>query len=231
MTEDGAQHQVAEQRDDLRLLNQVMRHDVRNDLQLVQAYAELLDGHVDDDGKEYLAKIKESAESAVGMTTTARDLAQVILRSGEETYPVEVAKLLRRQVEDVVSAYPEAIVRIEGTLPEAEVVANDMLSSVFRNLLRNAIEHNNTSPPEVTVSGTLADDTVRIAVADNGPGVPDDQKERIFGQGEKGLESNGAGIGLYLVQSLVGIYGGEVWVEDNESKGAVFYVELRRVTA
>lgn len=231
MTEDGAQHQVAEQRDDLRLLNQVMRHDIRNDLQLVQAYAELLDEHVDDDGKEYLAKIKESAESAVGMTTTARDLAQVILRSGEETYPVEVARLLRRQVEDVVSAYPEAIVRIEGTLPEAEVVANDMLSSVFRNLLRNAIEHNNTSPPEVTVSGTLADDTVRIAVADNGPGVPDDQKERIFGQGEKGLESNGAGIGLYLVQSLVGIYGGEVWVEDNESKGAVFCLELQRVTA
>ena len=231
MTEDGAQHQVAEQRDDLRLLNQVMRHDIRNDLQLVQAYAELLDEHVDDDGKEYLAKIKESAESAVEMTTTARDLAQVILRSGEETYPVEVARLLRRQVEDVVSAYPEAIVRIEGTLPEAKVVANDMLSSVFRNLLRNAIEHNNTSPPEVTVSGTLADDTVRIAVADNGPGVPDNQKERIFGQGEKGLESNGAGIGLYLVQSLVGIYGGEVWVEDNESKGAVFYLELQRVTA
>lgn len=231
MVDGEQQERLEEQRDDLRLLNQVMRHDIRNDLQLVQAYAELLDEHVDDDGKEYLAKIKESAESAVEMTTTARDLAQVILRSGEETYPVEVARLLRRQVEDVVSAYPEAIVRIEGTLPEAKVVANDMLSSVFRNLLRNAIEHNNTSPPEVTVSGTLADDTVRIAVADNGPGVPDDQKERIFGQGEKGLESNGAGIGLYLVQSLVGIYGGEVWVEDNESKGAVFYLELQRVTA
>ena len=226
MVDSGDHERLEEQRDDLRLLNQVMRHDIRNDLQLVQAYAELLDEYVDEDGKEYLEKIKESAESAVGMTTTARDLTQVILRSEAETEPIPVAKTLNRQVEDVVSAYPEAVVRVDGTLPQTTVVANDMLDSVFRNLLRNAIEHNDTTPPEVEVSGTLTNGHVTIRIADNGPGVPDERKEEIFGKGQKGLESSGAGIGLYLVRSLVDSYGGQVWVEDNDPDGAVFVVEL-----
>ncbi|PSP19341.1 two-component sensor histidine kinase [Halobacteriales archaeon QH_10_67_13] len=227
--EEQKQERLEEQRDDMRLLNQVMRHDIRNDLQLVQAYAELLDDHVDEAGREYLNKIKESAESAVGMTTTARDLAQVLLRSEEETEPVSLAKALDHQVEDVVSAYPEAVVRVDGSLPETEVTANDMLDSVFRNLLRNAIEHNNTTPPEGTVSATVEGELVTVEIADNGPGVPDSRKDEIFGKGEKGLESGGAGVGLYLVRSLVESYGGRAWVGDNDPEGAVFVLELPTV--
>ncbi|MFC7114549.1 sensor histidine kinase [Natronoarchaeum sp. GCM10025703] len=67
--------------------------------------------------------------------------------------------------------------------------------------------------------------TVRIA--DNGPGVRESMKDDIFGKGEKGLESAGTGIGLYLVQSLVESYGGDIRVEDNDPTGAVFVVELQ----
>jgi signal transduction histidine kinase len=101
-----------------------------------------------------------------------------------------------------------------------------MLSSVFRNLLKNAVQHNDTDDPEVTVSATTGDGTVEVAVADNGPGVPDERKEEIFGQGEKGLESSGTGIGLYLVRTLVERYGGDVRVEDNDPEGSVFVVRL-----
>nr|WP_302080744.1 ATP-binding protein [Salinibaculum sp. KK48] len=47
-----------------------------------------------------------------------------------------------------------------------------------------------------------------------------------FGKGEKGLDSPGTGIGLYLVQTLLDQYGGDVWVADNDPEGAVFVVEL-----
>jgi len=53
----------------------------------------------------------------------------------------------------------------------------------------------------------------------------------VFGRGEKGLESPGSGLGLYLVDNLAETYGGRVWIEDNEARGAVFHVELRRAGA
>jgi signal transduction histidine kinase len=118
------------------------------------------------------------------------------------------------------------VVTVEGAIPDVDVVGNEMLGSIFRNLLQNAIQHNDKTPPEVTVSTAEADDRIEIYIADNGPGIPDAQKEEIFGRGEKGLESSGAGIGLYLVQSLVDGYGGDVWVEDNDPEGSVFVVSL-----
>jgi len=97
-----------------------------------------------------------------------------------------------------------------------------MLASVFRNLLNNAVQHNDTDAPEVTVTREETDDRIRVRVADNGPGVPDAEKDEIFGKGEKGLDSAGSGIGLYLVSVLTRQFGGDVWVEDNEPRGAVF---------
>ena len=220
------QRRLAEQRDDLRLLNQVMRHDIRNDLQLIGAYAELLEDHVDEEGEEYLEIIKESTESATDLTTTARDLARVMLDVDCEVRSVSLEGVLAQQVEELRSGHPGAVVAIEGSIPDVEVAGNDMLGSVFRNLLSNAIQHSDETPPEVTVSAAERDETVEVRVADNGPGVPDAQKDEIFGRGEKGLESSGAGIGLYLVQSLLDTYGGDVFVEDNGPEGAVFVVEL-----
>ena len=227
MEEDSpGQERLAEQRDDLRLLNQVMRHDIRNDLQLIGAYAELLEEHVDEEGVEYLKIIKESTESATDLTATARDLARVMLDTDCEVRSVSIESVLAQQVEELRTGHPGAVVTVEGSIPDVEVAGNDMLGSVFRNLLANAIQHNDETPPEVTVSAAERDGSIEVRIADNGPGVPDSQKDEIFGRGEKGLESSGAGIGLYLVQSLVDTYGGDVFVEDNDPEGAVFVVEL-----
>ena len=234
------QERLEEQRDNLELLNQVMRHDIRNDLQLVGAYAELLEEHVDEEAEAYLDVIKRSTENAVDLTTTARDLARVMLREEGETRSVSLDTVLNQQVEAVRSGYPGAVVTVDGSIPDVDVVGNDMLDSVFRNLLTNAIQHNDKTPPEVTIVTDLTEADVRIRIADNGPGVPDSQKQEIFGQGEKGLESSGAGIGLYLVDSLVDMYGGDVSVEDRSDRplpgsqpqpdddpdGAVFVVTL-----
>lgn len=72
-------------------------------------------------------------------------------------------------------------------------------------------------------------DTVEFRIADNGPGVPESQKAEIFGIGEKGLETSGTWIGLYLGHTLTSQFDGEVWVEDNDPKGAVFVVTLSKV--
>lgn len=99
---------------------------------------------------------------------------------------------------------------------------------MFGNLLDNAVIHNDKESVEVSVAVEECEDRVVVRIADNGPGVPDSRKREVFGRSEKGLESPGSGLGLYLVDQLVDIYGGSVWIEDNEPDGSVFCVELRR---
>ncbi len=220
------EQRLMKQRDNLETLNQMVRHDIRNDLQLVTAYAELVEDHVDEEAREYLETVQESAANAVELTKSARVLADVMLQADLEDQYTSLAPALERALEDVRSAFPGAAIEVEGSLPRTTVVANEMLDSAFRNLLQNAVQHNDKDLARVTVSTSVGDDHAEVRVADNGPGVPEEQKEKIFGKGERGLESEGTGIGLYLVKSLVEGYGGEVRVEDNDPEGSVFVVRL-----
>jgi PAS domain S-box-containing protein len=214
------------QRDNLEILNQVVRHDIRNDLQVVVGYATVLREFVDDKGRDHLERVIASGRDAVEITKTAADVAEVMLSATAETKPVELRHVLTDRIDEVASTHEDAILTTEGTIPDVAVPADDMLGSVFKNLLTNAIVHNDGPVTEVTVSVTVADGAVAVRVADNGPGIPDDRKDAIFEDGEKGLDSEGTGLGLYLVQTLVDRYGGDVRVEDNEPTGAVFVVEL-----
>jgi PAS domain S-box-containing protein len=227
-TRKKAKQRLEEQRNDLDVLNQVLRHDIRNDLQLVTSYGELLTDHVDEEGRGHLDTVRESADHAVELTKTAREMADVMLsrEDARQQDQVNLRQTLERELDRIEAEYPDAHVTVEESLPAVQIRANQMLDSVFRNLLSNAIQHNNKDIPEISVSATVCDTTVVVRIEDNGPGVPDDQKEEIFGKDEKGLDSSGTGLGLYLVQHLVTQYDGEVWVEDNTPEGAVFVVEL-----
>jgi len=223
------ERRLEEQRDNLEVLNEIVRHDIRNDLQLVTAYADHLSDHVDDGG-DHLEMIRESAGHAVELTQSARDLAEVMLSTERNTRCVDLRTSLENELDSVRSEFTDAVVTVDSTVPRVSVTADRMLNSVFRNLLTNAVQHNDKRVPEVELSTEVRDDTVVVRIADNGPGIPDDQKADVFGKGEKGLESEGTGIGLYLVETLVEMYGGAVFVEDNHPEGAVFVVELPRVT-
>jgi PAS domain S-box-containing protein len=221
------EQELKEQRDNLESLNEVLRHDIRNDLQVVTSYADLLAEECEDEKmKKDIATIRNSADQAIELTDTARELAEVMVSIAQDSQQVNLRAVLEKEVSEVQSSYPNAAVTYDTTIPPVSIDANDMISSVFRNLLKNAIQHNDKSVAEVKVSATDQDDTVTIRIADNGPGVPDDRKNAIFGRGERGLKSAGTGFGLYLVEKLVTNYGGEVSVEDNDPEGSVFVVEL-----
>jgi signal transduction histidine kinase len=118
------------------------------------------------------------------------------------------------------------VVTVDGTLPTTTVKADEMLDSVVHNLLTNAVVHNDSDTPEIEVSMNTHGDSVTLQIADNGPGIPEDKKDSIFAKGEKGLNSSGTGLGLYLIRTLVEQYGGSVDVADNQPQGSVFTVEL-----
>jgi PAS domain S-box-containing protein len=223
-----SERELQRTRDQLQALNRVVRHDIRNDIQVILTLAEILEDSVDDEGREHLRTIIDSSEYIVEFTKSAGDIARTVSEVSEPPLrAVSLPETLRAEVDRRSKTFGHADIEIEGEVPDVEVAATDLLSSVFRNLLNNAVRHHDGAEPTVRVSADADGDGVVVRVADDGPGVPDGRKAEIFGKGEKGLESAGTGLGLYLVQSLVDRYGGEVWVEDNDPRGAVFCVELR----
>jgi len=222
------ERQLMEQRDGLEVLNQILRHDVRNNLQTILSYTDVLSEYVDDDGGEYLDLIRASATDAVDLTRTARETADMLVSTGDNQRPVPFRETLMVELDKLRSEYPDADVGVDGSIPETAVVASWMLDSVFRNVLTNAIQHNDAAVPTVRVEASADAETVTLLVADNGPGIPDGQKEALFGKGETGVESGRTGLGLYLVDTLVSRADGDVWIEDNDPTGTVVVLELPR---
>ncbi|MFP4529730.1 MAG: PAS domain S-box protein [Halodesulfurarchaeum sp.] len=214
------------QRDSLEVLNQTVRHDIRNDLQLVVAYADLLAEHVDEVGRPHLDRVQTAAKNAVQITETARTVADVVLKADAPLRPVALRSVLEGEIESVRSSHEQSVIRVDGSIPDCTVRADDLLDSAFRNLLQNAVVHSDREVPQVWVAASMDDGEVAIAVSDDGPGVPEDMKAAIFEEGVRGLESEGTGLGLYIVETLVERYGGSVDVADNEPRGAVFTVRL-----
>ncbi len=223
------ERRLEEQRDNLKMLNEILRHDVRNDLQLVLAYGRLIEDEAEtEETQEHIETVLDSASHAVELTRTAGQMAEVMLTNDRETRPVDLKNHLNSVAEEVRSTHDDAIITGETSVPSVTVQANDMIDSVFRNIVKNGVDHNDKDVPEVVLSSDVRDETVIVRIADNGPGVPEEQKDTIFGKGSAGLKSHGSGIGLYLVRTLVEGYGGDVWITDNDPEGAVFNVELPR---
>jgi signal transduction histidine kinase len=196
---------------------------------VILGWAESLENHIDPAGEDPLQRVLSKADNVIELTDILGDVVESVSGTGTAAVePIDLTRILETELAAVRQSHSTAEIRVSGSIPDVSVQANEMLSSVFRNILENAVRHSDTDPAEVDVSCTEQTETVRVRFADTGPGVPDNQKDEIFGKGEKGLESPGSGIGLYLVHTLVEQFGGEVWVEDNNPKGAVFIVELRK---
>jgi len=212
---------------ELEALNRIIRHDIRNDMSIVLGWAEMLEEHVDESGEDYLEKVLSGGHHVVELTEIARDYVETLTGEGDvQVKPVPLCAVVEKEVELRRESFPGATFVLPEEIPDVEVLADEMLSSVFRNLLNNAVQHNDSDDPLVEITCDLEGDEAVVSVADDGPGIPEDQREQIFQKGEKGLDSSGTGIGLYLVWTLVTQYGGEVEVADNEPRGTVFTVRL-----
>ncbi|GGL68967.1 PAS domain-containing sensor histidine kinase [Halocalculus aciditolerans] len=225
------QSRIEETAAKLETLNRVVRHDIRNDMTIILGWAELLEDHVDETGVEYLEKILASGEQVVDLTNSVRDYVETVTNGDAMAVkPTPLRYVLETEISLRRESFPEASFSVDGEIPDVEVAGNEMLASVFRNLLNNAVQHNDDPSPSVEISVADESESVVVTVADNGPGLPEELSRRLFAEGEKGLESGGTGMGLFLVRRLVDGFGGEVWAENRDAAGdgggAAFHVRL-----
>jgi signal transduction histidine kinase len=220
------------QNEQLQLLNRIVHHDIRNDMNLILELLRTMesgaDGHTADTQRaterDRLGTIVDSGKHVVELTETAHTLTSAIAEATEERKPISIAPAVRREVANASTRSADATVRIEGAVPDVEVLANEMLGAVVRNLLTNAIQHNDSDQPKVSLSVDKNDEEVQVSVADNGPGLPTSARETLLGH----RSARSSGIGLSLVKTLVEQYGGTVDVMSNEPRGTVICVTLER---
>ncbi|WP_254838307.1 sensor histidine kinase [Natronomonas marina] len=214
------------QRDTLLFVNELLRHNVLNGMQVVKGNSELLKEHVDEEGRPLLETTNERAESIVELVRNVRVLVDSVSRA-MPLRDVELATTVGRTVSESSGAYPDA--EFEVDVPaDLAVRGDDLLGAVLENLLANAVDHNDAETPRVVVTAERDGDVVELRVSDNGPGIPADERERYFEAGQQDDSSVGQGLGLYLVETLVERYGGDVWITDNDPRGTTVGVELRR---
>jgi len=153
-------------------------------------------------------------------------MAEAISEDVGNLEQIRLDQILADEIDTVRETYPNAVILTDTALPATTVLADTLLESVFRNLLKNAIQHNGKTPPEVTVALDRSDTTATVTIADNGPGIPPEMQAQLFEHGAKGETSVGTGIGLYLAKTLIDNYDGVIEVEDNDPTGTRMLVTL-----
>lgn len=211
----------------LLVVNHLTRHDIRNEMNIIQGWSTILNDSLNGDQQDALRRIHQSTHHVVEITDSLREFIEVYQNQDDLT-PIQVPlePTLMKEIETRRRAYANASLSVVTDVPSVRVMGNRLLSAVFRNILTNAIRHNNAEEPIVEISIEQEPQSVTVRIADNGPGIKDELREAILGRSDRGVDHPEAGMGLSLVDSLVDMFGGEVWIEPNEPRGTVFAVRL-----
>lgn len=217
--------------EDLQQFAYAASHDLREPLRSIKGYLDLLDKRfgdgLQDEAEEFVEHATAGADRMDALITSLLAYSRVGTDDARRE-PVDLSEVWREVAEDLSLRVEREDARIEvGELP---TVRGDpaQLRRLLQNLVANAIDHAGPSP-QVRVRAEETDDGWVLQVADDGPGVPEEDRERIFDVFHR-LDANpdepGTGIGLAICRRIVERHGGEIEVTDSELGGACFRLEL-----
>ncbi|WP_436934912.1 PAS domain S-box protein [Halovenus marina] len=215
----------------LQVLNRVLRHNLRNDMNVVMALAKRLAENIEDEElAEYAATLENNAREVATLSEKAKEIERVLGRRASETGVVDATAHLRELTAEKQTAYPDA--DFVTDLPdELWLVANENIKRACEELVENAIEHNERARPRLAISARDVDQDgwVELSFHDNGPGIPDDEWQIVTGEEEITQLSHGSGLGLWLIRWIVESYGGEIYREQRAGEdGTRIVLRLRQ---
>ena len=203
------------------VINRVLRHNVRNKLVVIKGNAEVLVERLDGESGQLAVKTVDAADRLLELTESARRIEQHRDLS-PDLEPVSMVPLLETNLSNLREQYPDASISLEA--PDSAVAESlPRVETALWELLENAAKHSGESPT-ITVSVTETDHQVVVAVADDGPGLPESEREVLATGSEEPLV-HGQGLGLYLAYWVVNSLEGEIAVTRHED-GTTIEVRL-----
>lgn len=209
-------------------------HDLQTPLRNIVSYAQLLErryrGKLGPDADDYIGFLVSNATRLSGLVRDLLDYARLAKPNASRntlTVPQAVEEAMRNLAADIAASGAEVTV---AALPA--LVSDARLTSVFQNLLGNALRYATPGvPPRVTVTAERAEAGGWVfTVADNGIGIDPRYFERIFGLFQRldgpATGDGGSGVGLAVCKRIIHQFGGDIWVESEPGHGARFRFTL-----
>jgi signal transduction histidine kinase len=214
-----------------------MSHELRTPLAAVLGYAELMEeGIYEPLGEKSLAalaRIRSNGKHLLGLINTVLDIAKI--ESGQFT--LNMAEYSLDGVVETVRTATESLAQSKKLTLSTDLAKSlpvglgdeQRLTQVLLNLVGNAIKF--TDAGEVRIIAKTADGQFAVSVIDTGPGIPEQERTRIFEQFHQVDAANtkakgGTGLGLAITKQIVEMHGGRIWVESILGQGSTFHMEL-----
>jgi len=229
----GLMENLKEKNKELDNFTYMVSHDLKEPLRSINAFSVFLIQDylekLDEQGRHYLCRVKDNA---VRMQQLIEDLLEFsrierIKNPFEETQVRSIIEEAKFRLEYAIKQRDVQII-IHDNLPMA-FCDRVRITQVFTNLISNAIKFTDFRQPVIEIGGSIKGDFCEFYVKDNGPGIEERYFKKIFEvfqrlQNKEGVE--GTGIGLTIVQKIIGMHGGKVWLESCVGEGTIFYFTL-----
>jgi signal transduction histidine kinase len=213
----------------LQVLNRILRHNIRNQMNIIIGNAETAHQNPasDDETDRCLDQIEQTAERTVELAQKARRIDSLSLSA--ESGPTDLTAVVDEVVRKLGREYPEATIVVD--IPKSVYIATNGASKIaISEIIENAIEHNSLPIEErevhISSSMTLLS-TVELTIEDNGPGIPDREIEPLLDGEETPLEHTSA-IGLWLAKWALDHMDGDLSVDTDPGEGTRVTMTLPR---
>lgn len=213
-------------------------HQLRTPLSTINWYSEMLlsgdAGKINENQKKYLEATYKASKRMVGLVNSLLNVSRIeignVVIEPEPTNPIKIAKICVKELQPQIKE-KKLILKEEYESRDLTFRADPkLLGIVFQNLLSNAVKYT-PAQGQITLTIKKQIPDLIIKVTDTGIGIPKKQQNRIFeklfrADNIKEVDTEGTGLGLYLVKAIVNHTGGQISFESQEGKGTTFYVTL-----
>ena len=210
----------------LRVLDNILRHNLRNDLTVIRGLADRIRTESSGETAATADRIVSYTDDLMTTGEKSRSITELL---GEEpdTRPIDIASLARSVAEGISAERPAALIDVDA--PErATADTTFKFREAIEELVKNAIDHSDRDAPSVEIRVRVTDDTVEVRVVDDGPGIPAmDRDVLVTGRAIDDLY-HGSGLGLWLVYWIVERSDGSIGVVDADPRGTEIEIRVPR---
>ncbi|MHA1669517.1 MAG: sensor histidine kinase [Promethearchaeota archaeon] len=218
-------------------------HDISNIIQSISMSFHMLDNELKNinslESEIFSKSLISQLNRGIRLISNIRKLANLDKEEVKLT-PTDLLESLSNAINFVRGRFPQKNIKITIESDDSQIMGNvnELILDVFENLLINATNYNNNEIPEITIKISRAEISegrfIKMEFEDNGVGIQDSRKDKIFLEGYKTLKgTKGMGIGLSLITKIINSYNGKIWVQDrikgDHSKGSNFIVLIPEV--